>query len=107
MHVFCSQYSTNRGLPQADALIFFKARLTGISLSPLRQAEKLEVEDDANKENEVFGSSGNMGRYGLSGTKDIAALTESDDSLSINVGDTRAVIIMDAHCIIQIANKGA
>ena len=31
----------------------------------------------------------------------------NDQSLSINVGDTRAVIIMDAHCIIQMANKGA
>ena len=32
-----------------------------------RQAEKLELEDDANKENEVFGSTGNMGRYGVKG----------------------------------------
>ena len=71
------------------------------------QAEKLEIEDDANKENEVFGSSGYMGRYGLAGNKAIAGLTEADDSMSINVGDTRAVIIMDAHCSIQIANKGA
>ena len=30
-----------------------------------------------------------------------------EDDASMNVGDTRAVIIMDAHCIIQIANKGA
>jgi hypothetical protein len=65
------------------------------------------LEDDANKESEVFGSSGQMGRFGLQGAKAIAGLTEKDDSLSINVGDNRAIIIMDAHCIIQIANKGA
>ena len=34
---------------------------------PHRQAEKLEAEDDANKENEVFGSSGDMVRYELLG----------------------------------------
>ena len=75
---------------------------------PLRQAEKLEAEDDANKENEVFGSAGNLGRYGLNGVKALTGINETEEqSLSINVGDTRAVIIMDAHCIIQIANKGA
>ena len=28
------------------------------------QAEKLELEDDANKETEVFGTTGNVSRYG-------------------------------------------
>ena len=47
-------------------------------------------------------------RYGLHATKALFGMADNNDqSLSINVGDTRAVIIMDAHCIIQMANKGA
>ena len=107
----CVNLAWNLVLIHTRLTILLPARFpTHCPFNMRRQAEKLEHEDDANKENEIkaFGTTGSSGgQYGALHKAVNSQLGDGEADMSINVGDTRAVIIMDAHCAIQIANQGA
>lgn len=77
---------------------------------PPSQAEKLEQEDESNRENEMFGSAG-IAKFGprvaslMEGTSAVGG--ELGGGAAIRVEEPRAVVMINAQCTIQMANKGA
>ncbi len=75
---------------------------------PRSESEKMEVQDEAKKENQVFGTAG-MAKFGVNGVNVMSQQGDGDGEDSggptLRFEDTRAVVIMNAHCIVQMANK--
>ena len=65
----------------------------------------MEVQDEAQKENQVFGG---MAKFVANGVNVLRA-DDAEDSggQTMQLEDNRAVVIMNAHCIVQMANKSA
>ena len=67
----------------------------------LTQAEKIELEDETNKETGAFGDNAMVAQYGGKLLDDMG----EESQHGMRVEETRAVIIMNSNCIIQMANK--
>lgn len=69
------------------------------------ESEKMEIQDEAQKENQVFGG---MAKFVANGVNVMQAEeAEESGGQTMQLEDNRAVVIMNAHCIVQMANKSA
>jgi len=66
----------------------------------------MEVQDEAQKENQVFGG---MAKFVANGVNVLRVDDDAEDGggQTMQLEDNRAVVIMNAHCIVQMANKSA
>ena len=64
---------------------------------PRRESEKMEVQDEAKKENQVFGSAG-IAKFVSNGVNLLGNDNDDDGGPTMRLEDTRAVVIMNAHC---------
>ena len=63
-----------------------------------RESEKLEIADESNRENQVYGAG--TAKFGVNDMN--VMYDEDNNSQGLKVEELRAVIIMNAHCIIQV-----
>lgn len=64
----------------------------------------MEVQDEAQKENQVFGGMAKFVSNGVTVIGGDGGSVDDSGGTTLKLEDSRAVVIMNAHCIVQVSN---